>query len=125
MKDMGTQCDIRTEKSTEFCVNCRSRENPGLATSDHGYSKIFQDIPSTSETDSIFFSSTPVKSAQCFSHTFESDELSLTQISLSFHQMSQQMSYQIYQVMKSKMLILLRIQNLLSFGHVSNLFSVC
>lgn len=54
MKDMGTQCDIRTEKSTEFCVNCRSRENPGLATSDHGYSKIFQDIPSTSETDTIF-----------------------------------------------------------------------
>lgn len=38
MKDMGTQCDIRAEKSTDFYVNCRSRENPGLATSDHGYS---------------------------------------------------------------------------------------
>lgn len=52
------------------------QENPGLATSDHEYSKIIQDIPSTSETDTIFLSSTPVKSAQCFSHTSESDELS-------------------------------------------------
>lgn len=38
-KEMGTQCDIRSEKPIEFCVNCRAREYPGLTTSDHRYSK--------------------------------------------------------------------------------------
>ena len=64
-KDISTQCDIRLEKSDseEFCVNCKSRENPDIATLDHGYSKILENIPSTSGT---ILSSTPVKSAPSF-----------------------------------------------------------
>nr|XP_022296455.1 uncharacterized protein LOC111106186 [Crassostrea virginica] len=74
-KDISTQCDIRLEKSDseEFCVNCKSRENPDIATLDHGYSKILENIPSTSGT---ILSSTPVKSAPSFSPSFELDELS-------------------------------------------------
>ena len=53
-------------------MNCKSRENPDIATLDHGYSKILEKIPSTSGT---ILSSTPVKSAPSFSPSFELDEL--------------------------------------------------
>lgn len=73
MKDMGTQCDIRTKnKCTEFCVKCGQREKK-LATS------IFKNIlgvPSTLETKTYFLYFTPVKSSQYFLHIFESDESS-------------------------------------------------
>ena len=70
-----TQCDIRVEKSDleEFSVNCKSRKNPDIATLDHGYSKILEDIPSTSGT---ILSSSPMKSAPSFAPSFELDELS-------------------------------------------------